>query len=149
MKKMLWLVPGLFSAQLWASDCDSRCQLAEVSHYFKALDQVSRAGSTAADIDRLLEQLAPDVQYIHSNYQAHFDKASWRSAFLRNLKRGACTNGPSQQQRVLRSIPGTNFMAVEYAHGVLKPDGSWQAEQPLLVLFGFHQGKISLVQELW
>lgn len=141
-----WL---LLSGHAEAQGCDANCQLSQINGYFKALDQVSRKGSGVQEIEQLLGQLHPEVKYIHVEYDAQFDAESWRKAFQRNLARGAYQNSPQQEQRVLKTIFGKNHVAVEYAHGVIQPDGRWQSESPLLVLFGFTDGKISLVKELW
>jgi len=90
-----------------------------------------------------------DVKYIHVEYEASFDKESWRKAFVRNLERDAYQNTNENEQRVLKAILGKNHVAVEYSHGVIQKDGTWQQKKPLLVLFGFTEGKISLVKELW
>ena len=132
-----------------AADCDSPCQLTQVKSYFSALDIIGRAGSTEKDIDALLSLVHDDVKYIHVEYLADFNKTTWRKAFVRNLKRGAYQNDTSNQIRVLNKIYGKNHLAIEYSHGVLQADGSWQPSEPQLVLFGFKEGKISLVKELW
>ncbi|MEL4279549.1 MULTISPECIES: nuclear transport factor 2 family protein [Shewanella] len=127
--------------------CDAECQLPQIHAYFKALDKVSQSGSSEQDVDDFLGLLHPNVNYIHLEYGANFDRASWRSAFIRNIARGAYQQ--PKEQRVLNYIVGKNHVAVEYAHGSIQPDGQWQQELPLLVLFGFTDGKISLVKELW
>jgi hypothetical protein len=138
----------LFNKAL-ANNCESSCQMDQISSYFKALDKVSLKGSSIKDIDNFLSLMHAEVKYIHVEYAASFDKDAWRKAFIRNLDRGAYQNSIENEQRVLKTIPGKNYVAVEYAHGVIKKDGTWQPKKPLLVLFGFTEGKISLVKELW
>ncbi len=75
-----------------ASSCDSICQLDQIKSYFAALDKVSRKYSSIEDIDSLLTLMHDNVKYIHVEYEANFDKESWRKAFIRNLKRGAYQN---------------------------------------------------------
>lgn len=133
----------------FADSCDSACQLNQINSYFKALDKISVKGSNSKDIDNFLSQLHADVKYIHVEYDASFDKASWRKAFIRNLERGAYQNGNESEQRILTTIFGKNHVAVEYSHGVIQQDGTWLQNKPLLILFGFTEGKISLVKELW
>lgn len=133
----------------FADDCDASCQNTQINAYFKALDKVSLKGSTIEDIDALLMLMHDEVKYVHVEYQANFDKDTWRKAFLRNLKRGAYQDSKNDEMRVLNSIYGKNYTAIEYSHGVIQTDGSWQKTEPLLVLFGFTDGKISLVKELW
>lgn len=139
----------IFSTITVAKDCTTECQINQVTAYFQALDKVAQKGSTVEDIDALLALMHDDVKYIHVEYQANFDKATWRKAFIRNLNRGFYQNDSSHEKRVLNKIYGKNHVAIEYARGIKQADGSWQQEEPLLALFGFTDGKISLVKELW
>lgn len=132
-----------------AASCDSSCQLAQITSYFSALDKISRKGSSIEDIDTLLALTHDKVKYIHVEYEANFDKASWRKAFIRNLERGMYQNSDKNEKRILNVIYGKNHTAIEYSHGVIQEDGSWKQTEPLLALFGFTDGKISLVKELW
>jgi len=138
-----------FASTTSASSCGSTCQLDLVNSYFKALDKIARKDSSSKDIDFLLSFTHDDVKYIHVEYQANFTKDSWRKAFNRNLDRGAYQNNESNEIRVLSSILGKNHLAIEYSHGVIQADGIWQQTEPLLVIFGFTDSKISLVKELW
>jgi len=137
------------TASASASSCDTSCQLDLVNSYFIALDKIAKKGSSSKDIDFLLSLMHDDVKYIHVEYQANFDKNSWRKAFIRNLERGAYQKNESNEIRVLSSISGKNYMAIEYSHGIIQADGIWQESKPLLVIFGFTDSKISLVKELW
>ncbi len=132
-----------------ASTCESDCQLNQIKGYFIALDKISRKGSSNEDIDNLLALMHDEVKYVHVEYQANFNKTSWREAFIRNLKRGFYQNDDKNEMRVSNTIFGKNYTAIEYSHGLIQQDGSWQPSEPLLVLFGFKDGKISLVKELW
>ncbi|WP_340680851.1 hypothetical protein [Paraglaciecola sp.] len=141
---------GLVSSKATlASDCDSTCQLAQINSYFSALDKVSLKNSTINDIDSLLALTHDDVKYIHVEYEANFTKDTWRKAFIRNLERGAYQNSSENEMRVINTIFGKNHIAIEYSHGVIQPNGAWQPTEPLLVIFGFTNGKISLIKELW
>jgi hypothetical protein len=133
----------------FASNCESACQLTQIKLYFSALDKVSRQGSSIKDIEALLTLTHDDVKYVHVEYGAKFDKGSWRKAFIRNLNREGYQNSAKNEMRVLNSIFGKNHTAIEYSHGVTQLDGSWQQTEPLLVIFGFTGGKISLIKELW
>ncbi|MFC3096147.1 nuclear transport factor 2 family protein [Alteromonas sediminis] len=142
---LLFVLPSIS----WASSCPSSCQLDQIKTYFSALDKISRHGSTIEDVDAFLALMHSDVNYVHVEYHANFDKASWRKAFIRNLERGAYQNTEKHEKRIIKRIFGKNHVAIEYAHGVVLENGSWQPTEPLLVLFGFKDGKISLVKELW
>ena len=143
------LLAVLVSANSEGVDCSPECQLEQVTVYFQALDKVFREGSTAADIDALLSHMHERVRYVHVEYGADFDRESWRAAFLRNVERGAFNNGPERKIGILKVIHGKNHAAVEYAHGAVLPDGTWESGEPLLVLFEFTEGKISRIEELW
>lgn len=132
-----------------APDCTPECQLEQVNDYFSALDEVYREGSSVADIDHLLSLLHDEVRYVHVDYEADFDRNSWREAFIGNLERGAYRNGPENEMRISNVIHGKNHIAVEYSHGIVQPDGTFESGNPLLVLFTFTDDKISLIEELW
>lgn len=93
-----------------ASDCDSTCQLTQINAYFSALDNISRKDSTVKDIDALLLLTHDTVKYVHVEYEANFNKESWRKAFIRNLERGAYKNSLNNEMRVLNSISGKNYI---------------------------------------
>lgn len=131
------------------NDCPAECQLEQVNAYFRALDNVFQRGSTVADVDALLSILHERVRYVHTEYDADFGRDAWRTAFLGNLERGAYRNGPERQIGILTVIHGKNHVAVEYAHGEVLPDGTWEGGEPLLALFTFTDGKISRIEELW
>lgn len=148
--KLFWiLLFVILTNKSFAVECKSECQLEQVKLYFAALDKVARKGSTSNDIDALLELTHENVKYIHVEYEANFDKKTWRNAFLRNLELGRYQNTEENEKRILRSISGKNYLAVEYSRGIVHSDGSWSGSEPLLALFGFTDGKISLIKELW
>lgn len=130
-------------------DCPPECQLEQVSAYFRALDKVFQEGSTVADVDDLLSILHERVRYVHTSYEADFGREDWRAAFIGNLERSAYRNGPERHIGILKVIHGKHHIAVEYSHGEVLPDGSWKGGEPLLALFRFTDGRISLIEELW
>jgi len=132
-----------------AQACDSNCQLAQITAYFSALDKVARKGSTLADIDTLLALTHENVKYVHVEYQANFSKDTWRQAFISNLEKGSYQKTDKNQIRILEFIEGKDHIAVKYSHGVIQQDGKWQPTAPYLALFGFTDGKLSLIKELW
>ncbi|MCG7561337.1 MULTISPECIES: hypothetical protein [Pseudoalteromonas] len=147
---LMWGSLFSFSSSVFADiQCGSQCQLSKVNQYFDALDTVSYKGSTVANIDALIGLMHDEVKYEHVEYLANFDKASWRRAFLRNYESGRYDSDTNREIRVLRTIPGKNHIAVEYAYGFNQADGSWQQQEPRLAVFGFKEGKISLIRELW
>lgn len=139
----------IFSNQTIAEDCNENCQLAQVKTYFSALDKISKAGSTTSDIEALLALTHEDVKYLHVEYQANFTKDTWRKAFERNLGLERYQKTEKNQIRILNSIKGNNHIAIEYSHGLIDDDGKWEPTNKYLALFGFKDGKIVLVRELW
>ncbi len=125
-------------------DCAAACQLAHIEAYFEALDTVYKEGSTVADIDALLALLHEDVRYVHVAYEADFDRATWRAAFMRNWERGAYANEAEQATHIVEVLHGKNHAAVAY-----DPGSASLAEEALLVVFRFTDGKISRIEELW
>lgn len=149
LKVLIGLSLVFLSNSIIAKECDQSCQLEQVTAYFAALDKVARTGSVPADIDALLDLTHDDVKYIHVEYQANFSKDTWRSAFLRNLKLGRYQNTDKNQIRILNSIAGKNHVAIEYSHGLIQENGKWQESDKYLAVFGFTNGKLSLIKELW
>ena len=153
MKLLITVLTGfsflLASNTLSAVECNETCQLKQVKAYFTALDKVARKDSIVKDIDTLLALTHDSVKYVHVEYQANFTKDTWREAFLRNLKLGRYQNTEKNHIRILNSIAGKNHIAVEYSHGVIQESGQWEKTDNYLAIFGFTEGKLSLIKELW
>jgi len=49
----------------------------------------------------------------------------------------------------LNSIAGKNHLAIEYSHGLIQENGKWEKNDKYLAVFGFTNGKLSLIKELW
>jgi hypothetical protein len=110
---------------------------------------VAKKGSTSSDVDALLALTHDDVKYIHVQYEANFTKDTWRKAFLRNIELGRYQKTDKNQIRILNSIEGKNHIAIEYSHGVIQANGKWEKTNKYLAIFGFTDGKLSLIKELW
>jgi len=139
----------LLSIQSFASQCDSDCQLEQVQSYFNAIDKIFRIGSNVEDIDNFLSLTHEEVKYVHTEYGANFNKKTWREAFLRQLKKGSYQDSKENEARILNSIFGKDHAAIEYSYGIIQKDGSWKPGTPYFALFGFTDGKISLIKEYW
>ena len=124
---------------------------ASVTAYFDRLQDVFRADSDAADVDRLRALFTEDGRYVHLKYEADFDLAAWRAAFLRNLERGAFTAAAEACIAITNHIPGDGVAAIEYAYGTRGPGGGCEPGEGerLLALFHLEGGKIGKVEELW
>lgn len=124
---------------------------ASVAAYFERLQAVFRDSSDAADIDRLLALFTEDGRYVHLKYEADFDLAAWRAAFLRNLERGAFTASVDACIAITNHIPGDGVAAIEYAYGTRGHGGDCRPEgdERLLALFHLEGERIGKVEELW
>ncbi|UTW59582.1 hypothetical protein KFE96_04545 [Kordiimonas sp. SCSIO 12603] len=149
--KLLALLPFLYlSSAISATDeCSKDCQLSKIQAYFAHLDKVSMQGSTVADIDALLGDMHEDVEYIHAEYDANFDRATWRKAFIRNLEAGAYQDGPENITQIIHTIHGNRFVAVEYLGAYKDENGKNILTEPRLAMFGFKDGKIINITEYW
>ncbi len=147
------LIIGVFISTFTvnAKQCEANCMIAQINGYFAALDKVAKHGSTAQDIESLLEQMHPSIKYEHFEYQANFDLVKWRKAFNRQLKLGSYNNAPEDEIRVVNTIIGKSHVAVEYLHGLVDEKGDWKPNDDMkkFALFGFTEGKISLIREYW
>lgn len=152
MKKYLFLILIAFApTHLFAETCDTNCKEKLVRAYFNHLEIIYREGSQLEDIDALFQIFHLDVKYEHVEYQADFDFESWKEAFISNLNRGSYRNKPVDSIKITKMINGKNHMAVEYGYGKVDKNGQWMPGENtgLLILFGFKEGKISLVREYW
>ena len=128
--------------------CDAACQRTQIENYYAGIDAIMLAGSSVADIDDLLGRLHEDVRYIHEEYEADFDKSTWRKAFVRQLEKGAYNDGPDGLTSILRVIHGYEFAAVEVISRYTE-NGVLIETKPRLVTFKFDQGKILQIKEHW
>lgn len=153
MRLLFTVLTGLsfivLSNSIKAEPCGESCQLEQVTAYFSALDKIAQKDSAPSDIDALFDLTHDDVKNIHLEYQANFTKDTWRKAFLRNLKLGRYQNTDKNQIRILNSIAGKNHLAIEYSHGLIQENGKWEKTDKYLAVFGFTDGKLSLIKELW
>jgi hypothetical protein len=124
---------------------------ASVEAYFDRLQDVFRADSDAADVDRLLALFTGDGRYVHLKYAADFDLAAWRAAFLRNIDRGAFTASADACIAITNHIPGDGVAAIEYAYGTRSGGGDCRPanDERLLVMFQLEGERIARVEELW
>lgn len=134
------------------SACDAACKEAQINAYFDRLSGVYRDGSARADIDRLFDLFAPNVRYAHLEYDANFERAEWKEAFIGNLERGAYKKDKNELIEVTEIIHGRSHSAVEYRYMRRTKDGELEPADDqggLLALFGFEGKQIVLIEEYW
>ncbi len=135
-----------------STTCDAACKEARINAYFDRLSGVYRQGSASADVDRLFDLLAPNVRYVHIEYDASFERAEWKEAFIGNLERGAYKKDKNELIEVTQIIHGRSHSAVEYRYVRRRKDGELELADDqggLLALFGFEGEQIVLIEEYW
>lgn len=140
------------SAHTASTACDAACKEAQINAYFDRLSEVYREGSARADIDRFFELFAPNVRYAHMEYDANFERAEWKGAFIGNLERGAYKKDDNELIEVTEIIHGRSHSAVEYRYMRRTKDGEMEPADDqggLLALFGFEGEQIVLIEEYW
>lgn len=141
------LFPSMAIAQ--PAECNNTCKQNAVETYLNNIVEIFEYGSTAADIDNFLAPLHEEIKYEHKEYGADFDKDKWRKAFIRQLERGFYSETKPMQGKILNIIYGKNHAAVEYSYGTIDEKGAWVKDHVKFALFGFKNGKVSLVREYW
>lgn len=152
MKQLITFLISLFlsfNVLAKAGDCDEICKKQQVEVYLEHIVKIFIDGSTESDIDEFLVQLHENIKYEHPEYGANFDKKSWRKAFVRQLNLGNYTDTPNLKGGIINIIYGKHHAAVEYSYGKTQNDGRWQKDHVKFALFGFTDGKVSLVREYW
>lgn len=132
--------------------CDVACKEVQINAYFDRLSGVYREGSSSADIERLFALFAPNVRYSHMEYDANFERAEWKDAFIGNLERGAYKKHTNELIEVTEIIHGRSHSAVEYRYVRRTKDGEREPADDqggLLALFGFEGNQIVLIEEYW
>jgi hypothetical protein len=107
------------------------------------------AGSNENDINLFLDSLHEKVRYLHSQYEADFDKNIWRAAFLKHINNGRYQNSKEATTTINKVIHGHNIAAVEFISRNNDKDGNLIIAPPRLAIFKFQDGKISFIQDHW
>lgn len=151
--KWVWVlvVNSVMSLSAWAEqvNCDKTCQSRLVNAYHQGIDQISRKGSSVADVDRFLDGLHPQVQYSHPEYDSEFNKTLWRQAFLRQLNAGRYTGDEQTATHINHIIHGYQHAAVEKIQHYYDDEGNLISTPPRLEMFEFKEGKIFAIRDHW
>lgn len=146
--KQAFLITILLTTSAHSAACADACKKQQVEDYLEHIVKIFIDGSSTQQIDNFLARLHDDVKYEHEEYGADFNKERWRAAFIRQLKLGSYKDGSNTKGRIINIIYGKNHAAVEYSYGTLNDDG-WRKGHVKFALFGFKDGKVSLVREYW
>jgi hypothetical protein len=142
MNKLVSLiVVCLFSLNTYASGFNSHNMDRITDQYFERLFKVFSEGSSEADLQALFGLMHDELRYQHFEYEADFSRSEWYEAFLNNLNRGAFQMTGAERIVKTNVIYGKSHAAVEYRYA--------NKDEKLLILFGFKDGQIVLVRELW
>ena len=130
--------------------CPQECQTRLINAYYAGINKIMMAESTIGDIDGFMNSLHDDVQYIHAEYGADFNKEAWRAAFVRSWKKGRYDNPKEAVTTVTKIIHGHKFAAVEFiSRHKNKDTGELVVRPARLAMFGFKDGAISHVRDYW
>jgi len=130
--------------------CDNSCQTQLITAYYKGIDNILAKGSTADDIEQFLNSLHADVNYLHPEYQADFDKAGWRNAFTGTMRKGGFNNPKEAFALVKKIIHGHNYAAVEKVDRFFNvKTGKVIETPPRLAIFSFKDKKIIYIRDHW
>lgn len=130
--------------------CDSQCQRSLIDDYYSKINQAVQRHSTEEHIDTFLATLHDDVVYLHDEYEAEFNKSTWRQAFLRQMERGSYANTTQASTLVKSVIHGYQTAAVEFVSRYAENDDSaLTASPPRLAIFKFKDNKIVFIQDHW
>ena len=153
--KLLFLILLIsYAPILSAHDPDKTHQGAEapaiIHAYFEHLNRIFRSGSTMADVEALLALCNENIRYIHKEYEAEFNRTTWRQAFERHMQAGRYQGPADHCSTITLCIPGKGYFAIEYFYGKTK-EGQCQPKDSkrLLAIFKIENDKISQIEELW
>ncbi len=107
-------------------------------------DATKVKGATAKEIKLVADLLTDDMRYQHPKYQVDVSK----QAFIAGLKHWM---GSAEQlnSTIKNSIVGDNAVVISYISKSKRAGKIEIDETPLMRLFEFKDGKISLVREYW
>lgn len=130
--------------------CDSQCQRSLIEEYYEKVNRVTMRDSTSQHIDDFLSVLHDDVLYLHTEYQAEFNKDIWRKAFLRQLEKGRYNNSEKAVTSIESIIYGYQTAAVEFISRYNDDEtGALISTPKRLAIFKFKDNKIVFIQDHW
>lgn len=115
-----------------------------VEKFIQLTDATKVKGASQKDIDDVAALLADEMRYQHPNYNADLTKAQFIEGLARYL--GAVDEMNSV---ITTKIVGSNAITVAFISITVKNGKADIDERPLMRLFEFKQGKITLVREYW
>jgi hypothetical protein len=107
-------------------------------------DTTKVQGATKADIEAVANLLADNMRYQHTNYRADLSKKE----FIEGLERYMGV-ADAMGSKVTNKIIGSNAVTLSFVSTTVMHGKTDVDKQPVVRLFEFEHGKITLVKEYW
>lgn len=141
---------GLSESSSSKAYCDSQCQRSLIEQYYAKINRAIMHDSTLEHVDDFLSVLHDDVLYLHTEYQAEFNKDIWRKAFLRQIENGRYNNSEEALTSIESIIHGYQTAAVEFISRYNDDETNELIATPKrLAIFKFKDNKIVFIQDHW
>lgn len=101
-------------------------------------------GATKSDIEAVAELLSDDMRYQHPSYSADLSKEEFIEGLVRYM--GVVD---SMDSKITNKIIGSNAVTLSFVSTTVMDGKTDVDKQPLMRLFEFEHGKITLVKEYW
>lgn len=145
---MLFALPASAFAQGVTGPAMSESAMMEmVEAWFTGADSMSKKGK--AGIPEIMALTHEDIAYIHTEYDANYDRAALIDGFERSIKRADTRN---ESHVVTNMLDGKNMMAVQRnIKWDEKVEDGWKTfeKEKLTTLFEFRDGRIWRITEYW
>ncbi|QBY04357.1 nuclear transport factor 2 family protein [Thalassotalea sp. HSM 43] len=118
--------------------------LTTVEQFVSLSDATKVKGASQADIDAVAALLTDDMRYQHPNYGADLSKADFIAGLVNYMGMA-----DSLTSNITNKIVGDNAITIAFVSTTVM-DGKQEVDgKPLMRLFEFKDGKISLIREYW
>lgn len=115
-----------------------------VEQFIELTDKTKVKGATQKDIDAVANLLSEQMRYQHPNYNADLTKTEFIEGLIRYMGVVDAMN-----TKVIETITGANSVAITFISTTVMDGKTDVDKKPLMRLFEFKQGKITLVKEYW
>jgi len=130
--------------------CNNQCQRSLIEQYYAKINRATMHDSSLEHVDDFLNVLHDDVLYLHTEYQAEFNKDIWRKAFLRQIENGRYNNTEEAGTSIESIIHGHQTAAVEFIRYYNDDETNELITTPKrLAIFKFQDDKIVFIQDHW
>lgn len=138
MLKFLLISLLFISSATFASNDDL------VAEFISFSDKTKMKGAAKNDIENVAKLLADDMRYQHPNYKANLTKQEFIQGLTNYM--GVVD---SVSTEIITKIEGLNAITISYVSTTKLNGVSEVDEKPLMRLFEFQNGKITLIKEYW